>query len=163
MTRLSSRTIRRISTAVTVPALAAGAMVALTAAPAHATIKCGPTKEQTSPVVGHVLLKACIETDGYLRRAYIQMDYARTYGGTDWDKFIVHPRLERNDADKAKASCNWTSDMNRYTTLKKYCFTPWTNSNAMGGWTGDGSYTFNFNLDGLGDKHGSLGGSPKVN
>ncbi|MBO2451479.1 hypothetical protein J4573_30615 [Actinomadura barringtoniae] len=162
MTRLSPRTLRRIVTVGTVPVVAAGAILAVTAAPALAQTECGPNKEQTAPVGGHALLRACIQKDGNQRRAYIQLQYARTYGGKDWDKFVVHVRLERNDADKEYGSCDWTSDMNNYKTLNQKCYTDWYISGTTGGWTGDGYYVYNYNLDGLGDKSASLTGSPKV-
>ncbi|GAA2082131.1 hypothetical protein [Actinomadura alba] len=157
-----NRSTRKIAAAVTVPLVTAAAL-AVTAPPASAaTTKCSGYQYRTGPVVTQVAVKTCVVASGSSRYAYILVEWARAYGGTDWDLFKVHARLERNDGNYATKWCDFTDSMNRYQNGRLTCRTATVSSSVSGGWTGDGIVNFNINLDGLGTKTWELGGSPSV-
>jgi hypothetical protein len=158
-----TRPSRKIAAAVVVP-LVAGAALMLTASPASAatTTKCSAYQYQSAPVTSNVAMKTCVVKSGNSRYAYIQVEWASTYGGSTWDLFKVNVRLERNDGLYSARSCDYTSQMNTYKNLILKCDSSTVTSASTGGWTGDGSINFNFNLDGLGTKTRNLTGSPSV-
>jgi hypothetical protein len=159
----SRRSARTIAAAVTVPLLTGAALVS-TAVPASAatTTKCSAYQYQSAPVVTNVAMKTCVVKSGNSRHAYIQVEQASTYGGSTWDLFKVNVRLERNDGVYTAASCDYTSQMNKYKNIILKCVSSTFTSASTPGWTGDGTITFNFNLDGLGNKTRDLTGSPSV-
>ncbi|MCW6005987.1 hypothetical protein K1W54_15575 [Micromonospora sp. CPCC 205371] len=139
------------------------AALLVTASPAAAaTTRCSDWQIQNGPVVTQVSMKTCVVKNGNSRYAYVLVEQWRTYSGKDWDRFKVHARLERNDANKATKWCDFTDEMNRYLVITLYCTTSTVTSSTSGGWTGDAVIVFNFNLDGLGDKSKALTGSPAV-
>jgi hypothetical protein len=133
-----------------------------TPALAATTTKCSAYQNQTAPAVTNVAMKTCVVKNGNARYAYVYVAQARATGGATWDLFKVHARLEKSDANKATRWCDFTADMNRYLSPSFTCRTATVTSTATGGWTGDASILFNFNLDGLGDKSRALTGSPSV-
>lgn len=160
--RMTSKLHRTVT--VTTAALLGSTAALSVASPAFAaTTRCSDYQYQTAPSVTNVAMRTCVVKSGDIRHAYVEVGQARTSGGATWDKFQVHVRLERNDANKATKWCDFTDDMNRYLNPKLFCTTTKIYSTTRGGWTSDAVIVFNFNLDGLGDKSRALHGSPAVN
>jgi hypothetical protein len=162
-TTMFNRSTQRITAVLAVPLVTAGAL-ALTASPAAAavTTKCSAYQYQSAPVVTNVAMKTCVAKSGNSRYAYISIEQASAYSGSTWDLFKVNVRLERNDGNVDTASCDYTSEMNKYKQVSFHCATATISSSLSGGWTSDGTIDYNFNLDGLGTKNRALTGSPQM-
>lgn len=149
-------------------AMFAGALTVIPAAPASAVTSCSSWQGKSFNLPNKpdmtVWARNCIYKDGTYRRARIEYEWADTgWFGRRFDKFIVKPRLERNDADYSTASCDITSKINDSTSSDKgTCYATAYYSSLSGGWTADGSVTYNIDADGLGDRGWSLTGSPAV-
>ncbi|GAA1551110.1 hypothetical protein GCM10009678_37520 [Actinomadura kijaniata] len=153
---------RTVVAVVTVP-LVTGGVLALGAAPASAaTTRCSGWQQHTLPVVGKIAVKTCVQKDGYNHKAWVHVEWFRTYGGTDFDGVKVRVRLERKNSTYKSKTCDYTKVMNQYKLGKRNCTTARVFSTQKGGWTGDGYVDLNFNLDGKGWKRWELKGSPSV-
>lgn len=150
-------------------AAVAGIMTAVPIAPAQAaTVKCSAWQSKSFDLPNKpditVSIAVCIHKDGNYRHGYFLYKWpATTLFGKRFDKFVLKPRLERYDTDIKLGSCDITGVIND--SSRAYagrCVTPTSNSSAQGGWTGDGSVTYNIDADGLGDRGWSLTGSPAV-
>ncbi|MEU9285562.1 hypothetical protein AB0D57_12765 [Streptomyces sp. NPDC048275] len=157
----------RTITGAAATALALGGLIAMPGTASAATdAACSASQNKEFDTVGQnydVSIKLCVYKDGndYKARAYVSWgDGGLQTGGME--KFNVQVRLEHDDADKATKTVDYSGAMNYSSSGDNYHTTDTYTSTADGGWTADGTVTYNIDLDGDGDKTWALGGSPSV-
>ncbi|MEJ3749228.1 hypothetical protein WEI85_38945 [Actinomycetes bacterium KLBMP 9797] len=159
---------RRIATALAASTLAIVGVTALSAAPAQAATCKTSAEKQFDTVGSNVWIKVqlCVEkvaTNTHRAYAYVIWEGDDLHFGYRFEKFDLKLRLERNDADMDVYTCHAADAINNKATSSKWCGYATSYSTADGGWTADGSVTYNINNDGDGDQAPwSLPGTPKI-
>lgn len=160
-------TLRKIAAAAATVMATMGVMVVLPGS-ANAAQACYPNVKSFS-IPGQldptVTIDLCVRTDGpdIVAEAHISWDRG-TVGtiGTAFDAFTLNLRLEKNDADIKKATCdsNLLRAINSHRDGDYFCQTSWANKGSSKKWSADGNVVYNINNDGDGNKTWSLHGSP---
>jgi hypothetical protein len=159
---------RRIATALAASTLAIAGMTVAVATPAQAAT-CKTSAEKRFDTVGSdvwVRVQLCVEkvaTNTHRAYAYVIWEGDDLHFGYRFEKFTLNLRLERNDADMDVFSCSVADAINNKATDDKWCGYATSYSTADGGWTADGSVSYNINNDGDGVQDPwSLPGTPKI-
>jgi hypothetical protein len=157
-------------------AVALGGVVAV-AEPASAATRCGPYQPREFDTPGFnvdLKIRLCVSNSNGVHAAIAQGNWNDGGGLTaKFDKIYVTLRPERNNVNKGRNACSLTNSINLYDEGKfsrngtshndtRCGFFASSTSNLDGGWTADGTVTYNINEDGKGDRVWHLKGSPPV-
>ncbi|MET9439610.1 hypothetical protein [Streptomyces sp. NPDC006610] len=150
-------------------ALAVGGLVAMPGtASAAADSDCSAKQHKDFDTLGanlDVYITLCVYRDSnsdYKAKAYVSWADGGQGNAGGMEKFYVQVRLERNDADYRTNTTNYSNVMNAYGSSSASNETTEYHSSTTGGWTADGTVSYNVDLDGDGDKTWALGGSPSI-
>lgn len=142
--------------------------LALVAAPAEAASKCSAQNEKSFDLPGKpdvwVGIILCIDrTSAGNGHAFANIQWDGSFlGGKRFDKFELQVRIERYDSVFDDARCSFTTPLNNRIEGGGECGGAVWTSSAKGGWSADGTVTYNVNSDGKGDMTWELHGSPLV-
>ncbi|HEY9292907.1 MAG TPA: hypothetical protein VIP98_16630 [Microlunatus sp.] len=169
MTNLGTRAARVIA-ATALLASTAIAMVG-TNTPAQADVSgCTDDQHKSFSTPGFdtdLWVDVCIFSSGYTGHyarfgvVWVDGGDSAADGNRKFDALRLNVRLERYDSVILTASCSIAGDVNRNESGNDSCYTETFKSSLLGGWTSDGTVTYDLDRDGEGSKTWSLTGSPQ--
>ncbi|MEU9333591.1 hypothetical protein AB0D49_10585 [Streptomyces sp. NPDC048290] len=159
----------RLLTTTGAAALAVAGLVAMPGtASAAAASECSARQHKEFDTLGVNLdayITLCVYRDAsndYKATAYVSWADGGQGNSGGMEKFYVQVRVERNDTVYRTNTTNYSNVMNSAGSGSGSNSTPEYRSATTGGWTADGTVTYNIDLDGEGDKTWQLGGSPSI-
>ncbi|MEX1652157.1 MULTISPECIES: hypothetical protein [Streptomyces] len=151
-------------------------LVSATPAAAADTCSAYQSKEFDTPGVDvDVKIRLCVRKSGGVHLAYAEGTWGDGGGPVaNFEQFDIHVRVERSDVVKNQSTCSLSGDLNLYgsgsfdergtsRSGSLHCgFMTSTTASGTGGWSADGSVTYNINNDGEGAHTWDLTGSPTI-
>lgn len=159
----------RLATAASAATLAMCGLVAMPAtASAAAASDCSSKQHKAFDTLGanlDVYITLCVYRDSnsdYHATANVSWTDGNQGSNGGMEKLYVEVRLERNDTVYKKNTTNYSNVTNAYSSGSGSNSTAEYHSSTTGGWTADGTVTWNVDLDGEGDGTWDLTGSPSI-